>query len=88
MKLCTDSHGAHWMNPNDFRDPLTFHLVPPAGQTLHLSSDSSTDEFSHSLVLSVMSPNDFGDLLTFPLVPAMTTIGWVNFKFSTHSCPP
>lgn len=35
MKLCIVICGAQRMNPDDFGDPLTFHLVPPAGQSCH-----------------------------------------------------
>ena len=30
--FCTDIHDPPRMNPNDFGDPLTFHLAPPSGQ--------------------------------------------------------
>lgn len=34
MKFGTDIHGSQRINPNGFRDPLTFYLVPPVGQKL------------------------------------------------------
>lgn len=33
--------GIQRMNPNNFVDPLSFHLVPPAGQSSHLSNEIS-----------------------------------------------
>ncbi len=41
MPIGTDVHGVQRMDPNDFSDPLTFHLVPPAGQNLHISCEIS-----------------------------------------------
>ncbi len=35
-KCGTDIHGCQRMKLTDFRDYLTFHVVPPAGQSLHL----------------------------------------------------
>lgn len=41
MRFWTDIHEAQRMNANDFGDPLTFHLVSPTGQNIHLSSEIS-----------------------------------------------
>ncbi len=41
MKFGADIHGAKRMSPNDFGDPLTFDIVPPAGQSFHISSGIS-----------------------------------------------
>ncbi len=40
MKFGADIHGAQRMIPRDFGDPLTFHLMPPAGQSFHLSYET------------------------------------------------
>ncbi len=45
LKFCTDIHGAQRINPNDFGDPLTFPLAPPAGITYHLSCKISQHLF-------------------------------------------
>ena len=39
MKFCTNIHGPQRIYSNDFGNPLTFHLVPPAGQSFHLSRE-------------------------------------------------
>lgn len=39
--FCTDIHGAQRLNPNDFWNPLTFVLVPPADQSFHLFNEIS-----------------------------------------------
>ena len=41
MKSFADVHGPQRMNPNEFGDPLTFLIVPPAGQTVCLFSKAS-----------------------------------------------
>lgn len=41
MKFGVAIHGSQMMNPDNFSELLTFHLVPPAGQGLHLSSEIS-----------------------------------------------
>lgn len=41
MKFDTDIHGPQKINPIDFGDPLTFHLVQTTGQTFDLSSKIS-----------------------------------------------
>lgn len=35
----THIHGPQSMNSSDFYNPLTFHLVPPAGQSFHSSRE-------------------------------------------------
>lgn len=32
MNFYRDIHGSQTMYPNDFSDPLKFHLAPPSGQ--------------------------------------------------------
>ncbi len=41
IKSGTEIHVAWKMNSNNFGDPLTSHLAPPAGQNFHLSSEIS-----------------------------------------------
>ena len=41
MKLSTDIHGAQRINPDDFGDPLPFHLTLLAGNIFHLCSEIS-----------------------------------------------
>ncbi len=41
MIFGTDVHGPQRINPNDFGEPLTFAVVPPAAQIFHLSSEIS-----------------------------------------------
>lgn len=41
MKFSSDIQVAQRMNPSNFRDPLSFPLVPQAGQTFHLSSETA-----------------------------------------------
>ncbi len=33
-KFGVDIHGSQTMTPNDFGDPLTFHLAPPSSQPI------------------------------------------------------
>lgn len=79
-------HGAQRMNPDDFSDPLTFHLTPQAGQCLPLSSkisqhlqDGLAYRFVHIHGFQ-MIPSDFGDpeflrwatmMLTFKVLSEM-----------------
>lgn len=37
--------GPQRMNPNDLSDPLTFPVVPPGGQSFHLTSETSKHLF-------------------------------------------
>lgn len=41
MRFGTDIHGAQTMNANDFGDPMTFHVAPPACKSFHLFSKIS-----------------------------------------------
>lgn len=36
--VCMEIQGPQMMNPNDFADPLTFPLAPPAGQTISVTT--------------------------------------------------
>lgn len=62
MKFCTDIHDPYKMNPPDFCDPLTFHVVPLAGQCFQSSS-----EYFHIRLVAVKHgtyaayPSDFDD---------------------------
>ncbi len=70
MKFGTDTHGGERVKINDFGNPLTFHLAPPAGKCSHSSSEISQyplDGLAQNFVqtfLKVMYPHDFGDPLT------------------------
>ncbi len=44
MKFGTDIHRAQKVNPNDFGDPLTFHLAPSSGQNFSLSNTLVCDQ--------------------------------------------
>lgn len=39
MKFCADFHDSKKTNPDDFGEPLTFSLAPPAGQRFYLSCE-------------------------------------------------
>lgn len=45
MNVSTVVHGPQRMMSTDFGDPMTFHLMPPAGQSSQLHSD----KFHHLL---------------------------------------
>lgn len=40
MTFYTKIRGPQRMNPNGLSDPLTFHVVPPGGQSFHLTSET------------------------------------------------
>ncbi len=77
IRFGTDIHGAQMVNPHDVGDPLTCPLMPPAGQSFHLSSkiyqhliDGMAQKWAQNIHGSqMMNPNDFGDPLTFPVAP-------------------
>lgn len=41
IKLCADIRGTQKMNPNDFLDPVTFHIAPPSAQMFQLLGEIS-----------------------------------------------
>lgn len=45
-----NTRGTRSMNSNDFSDPLTFLLIPPAGEFFPLSTEISLDVFGQSPV--------------------------------------
>ncbi len=49
-KFGIDIFGSQMMDPNDCGDPLTFHLAPSSGQTLHVSSTLVYDQISTKLM--------------------------------------
>lgn len=68
MTFGTDIYDPLRMTSNDFSDPLSFHVMPPAGQSSHLI------EISHLLLdglaqhfaeMFMFKPYDLGDTLTF-----------------------
>lgn len=69
------------INPVGFGDPLTFPLVPPAGQTFHLSCKISTGFIGTKFGTDIrfpqrISPTDLGNPLTFPLQHAVNICGF------------
>lgn len=59
MKLGVAIHGSQMMNPDNFGELLSSHLVPPAGQGLHLSSEISQnllDVLAQLLVQTFLFP--------------------------------
>lgn len=65
-KFCTDIHGALRMNPNDFRDPLTFLVHSERSQPL---LDGLPEVWYRYPWSQRMNLNDIGIFLTFLLVP-------------------
>lgn len=60
------------MEPNNFDNPPTFHVVPQAGQCFHLSSEIAQhlrDGLAQNTDPHGMNPGNFSDHLTFPLAP-------------------
>ena len=59
MKSCTDSHDPQRVNPNNIKDPSTFHVVKSGGQILHLSSEISQhlqDGLAQNVAQTLMVP--------------------------------
>ncbi len=76
MTFCTEIHDAKMMAYNDFSDPLTFDLVPPAVQHFPLFENYlkylSIYEMDWYKLLyrqssQMMYPCNFCDSLTFPI---------------------
>lgn len=69
MNLCTDVHGLpRGSIPTDLTDPLTFLLLPLAGQCCHFSS-----EISHDI-------HSFIQLLISALYFTLRKLCWIFFK--------
>ena len=68
MKFCTDVNGPQRMNPNDLSD---VPLVPPVGQSFHLSCKIS----SH--LLDVLAQTFLAD------IHGLKTMCYTNFSFSS-----
>lgn len=95
--VSTDIHGAQTMNPTDFGDPLTFSLVPPAGQSFHLSSERSLHTLDGlvplvsricipvTLVISWTFLYQNHEILIYGFeLNVSTIIGWIVKKFGTN----
>ncbi len=82
MKFSTDIHDPQRMNSNDFGDPLTFFIVPPAGQSFHSSSEIP-QHLQHEFCTDIHGSqrrNDFD-----PETLVSTTVGSRATKCGTES---
>lgn len=71
MNLCTDVHGLpRGSIPTDLTDPLTFLLLPLAGQCCHFSSEISHD------IHSWMKGNNSRSLLLYKLPTQLIDYRW------------
>lgn len=50
MRFGTDIHVSHRMNCDNFDDPLTFYLAPPAGQNFNLHKTLDYDQIPEKLM--------------------------------------